>query len=82
MYPTIVIMLVESQRSMADICGISISDSRVTVKEVSLSGPRAATLGHLSFAVEQSESATESVSHSQWSRALQVGPGQDVWKAD
>ena len=50
MYPTVVIVLVETRRSMTDICDISVPNAS------RLAGPatseaRAATLGHPSFSV-------------------------------
>ena len=65
MYPTVVMVLVERQRSMADICEISPSNASKFSSTVS-SGDRAATLGHLSFAVGTKDNQLES----QRSRAL------------
>ena len=69
MYPTVVIVLVETQRSMADVCEISPSDAS------RLAGPlacesRPATLGRLSFAVGLVHTAGNEAG-SQRSRALQ-----------
>ena len=78
MYPTIVIVLVVTQRSMVDICDIRPSNP---VKEVNISETRAATEGHLSFAVAQHESVSDSVSdHPQWQGGLKGPEGLD-WKA-
>ena len=51
MYPTAIIVLIETQRSMADICEISPSDASRLAGPVA-SEPRPATLGHLFIAVE------------------------------
>ena len=59
MYPTVVVVLVESQRSMADICGIS-SSTASKVAGPMASSDRAATLGHLSFAVGTKDTEVES----------------------
>ena len=61
MYPTVVMVLVETHRSMTDICEIGPSDAS------NLAGPRAfetraATLGHLSFAATYSTMDSESES--------------------
>ena len=51
MYPTMVVVLVESQRSMTDVCGVNQSNAAQAV-ELGPSEARAATLGHpISFAV-------------------------------
>ena len=52
-YPTVVIVLVESQRSMADICEISPSIANRIAGQAT-SETRQATLGHLSFTASQS----------------------------
>ena len=52
MYPTIVIVLVETQRSMTDICEIGTPNaSRLADPVPVASEARATTLGHPSFAV-------------------------------
>ena len=51
MYPTIVVVLVETQRSMTDICEIGPSNASKIAGSVAFDHEaRAATLGHLSFA--------------------------------
>ena len=71
-----VILLVETQRSMTDICDISPSNAS------KLAGPVAsedcpATLGHLSFAVGPVYSTTDNEAESQRSRALRSQDRQD-----
>ena len=75
MYPTVVILLVESQRSMMDVCEISLSNAN------KLTGPaaseaRPANFGHLSFAVGPVHSTTDNEAESQCSRALEGQGGQ------
>jgi len=70
MYPAVVIVLVETQRSMMDVCEMSPST------ESKFAGPgasegRAATFGHLSFAVGSMNSTIENESEFQRSRVLQ-----------
>ena len=50
MYPTVVMVLVDTQRSMMDVCEISPSNASKLAGTVA-SEARLATLGHLSFAV-------------------------------
>ena len=51
MYPTIVVVLVETQRSMVDICEIGTSNASKTAGAVASDHEaHAATLGHISFA--------------------------------
>ena len=76
MYPTVVMVLVETQRSMADICEISPSNASRLAGPVA-SEARPATLGHLSFAVGPVHSATDNEAESQRSRALQSQGGQE-----
>jgi len=76
MYPTVVILLVETQRSMTDICEISPSNRS------KLAGPAAseawpAPVGHLFFAVGQVHSRTDNEAESQRSHALQSQDGQE-----
>ena len=74
MYPTVVIILVQSQRSVTDICEISPSTaSRLAGPVTSAAHP--ATLGHLSFAVGTVHSSTDSEAEPQRSRALQSQGG-------
>ena len=75
-YPTVVIVLVESQRSMADICEISPSIAN------RMAGPAAsetylANLGHLSLAVAPIHGTTDNEAESQRPRALQARYGQE-----
>ena len=68
MYPTVVIVLVETQRSMMDVCEIGPSNSG------KLSGPVALeacppTLGHLPFEVGPVRSSTDNEAETQRSRA-------------
>ena len=76
MYPTVVMLLVESQRSITDVCEISSSNTS------KLAGPVAreaypATLGHLSFAVGPVNSSTDDDAVFQRSHALQRQGGQE-----
>ena len=76
MYPTLVILLVETQRSMPEICEISPSNTRKLAGPVA-SEARPATLGHLSFAVGPVYSTTDNEAESQGSRTLQSQGGQE-----
>ena len=80
MYPAIVILLVETQRSMTVICGISPSN---TLNGVSPPALRPMTLEQppFEFAVGPDEGAIDSVPHPSLSRALQSHDGQENWKA-
>jgi len=62
MYPTVVILLVETQRSMTDICEISPSNAS---KLAASSEARPATSGHLSFAVGPVDITTDDEAESQ-----------------
>ena len=75
MYPTVVILLVETQRSMMDVCDVSPSNAGKLVGPAA-SEARPATLGHLSFARGPVYS-TDNEAESQRSRALQSQGGQD-----
>ena len=76
MYPTVVMILVETQRSMPDVCEISPSNaSRFAGRAASDARP--ATFGHLSFAVEPVHSTMDNEVESQRSRALQSQGGQE-----
>ena len=70
MYPTVVIVLVETQRSMMDVCGIGTSNASKLAGPM-LSELRPATLGHLSFALRPVHSTTDDEAESQRSHALQ-----------
>ena len=61
MYPTIVIILVETQRSITDICEISVLNASKFSGPVT-SEARAATFGHLSFTVLNSTMDSEAES--------------------
>ena len=63
-YPTLVIVLVETQRSMSDICEISPSNAS-KIPGLMASDTRAATLGHLSFAAGTVHSTTDNELESQ-----------------
>jgi len=74
MYPTVVVVLVETQRSMTDICEVS--------SATKIAGPappesRPATLGHLSFAVGPMHSTIDIELESQWPPALQSQDGEE-----
>jgi len=70
MYPTVVIVLVETQRSMTDICEIDPSNASKSAGPVA-SEVRPASLGPLSFAVGPVYSTTDNEAESQSSRTLQ-----------
>ena len=76
MYPTVVVVLVETQRSMTDVCEISASNAS-TVAGPMASEARPATSEHLSFAVGPVHSTTDNEAESQRSRALQSKGGQE-----
>ena len=76
MYPTVVIVLVETQRSMTDICEINVPNAGRLANPMA-SESRAATLGHLSFAVMNSTTDNDTKSLS--SRASQ---SKDVQERD
>ena len=76
MYPTVVILLVETQRSMTDVCEISPSNA------IKLAGPvapeaRPATSGHPSLAVGLVYSSTDNEAETQRPRALGSRGGQE-----
>ena len=75
MYPTVVIVLVETQRSMADICEIGPPNASQLAGPVA-SEARPATLGHLSFAVGPVHT-TDDEAESQRSCVLQSQGGQE-----
>jgi len=78
MYPTVVIILVETQRSMTDMCEISPSNASKLAGSMA-SEARPATLGHLSFAVGPIYSATDydNGAESRRSPTLQSQGGQE-----
>ena len=73
MYPTVMIVLTESQRSMAGICEISPSNASRLTDPVA-SEDRPTNLGHLSFAVGPVYSLTDNKAEPQRFRVL-LGPG-------
>jgi len=75
MYPTLTIVLVETQRSMIDVCEIGPSNASKFAGAVS-SEARGATSGHLSFPVEQIRTTMDSESVFLHSRALWGRDGQ------
>lgn len=83
MYPTTVILLVETQRSMMDICEISPSNASKLAAPVA-SDARPPTAGHLSFAVGRPgpvHSTTDDEAQAQLSRAFQSQGGlEHVWR--
>ena len=76
MYPTVIIIVVETQRSMTDICEISPSNAGRLGGPVA-SDARPATLGHLSFALGPVHSTTYNETESQHSRALRSQGGKE-----
>ena len=76
MYPTAIIVLIETQRSMADVCEIGPpSASKLGAPVASEAHP--ATFGHLSFAIWPVHSTTDDEAGSQRSRVLQSQGGQE-----
>ena len=75
MYPTMVIVLVETQRSMVDVCESGTSNASKLAHSMP-SEPRPATLGCLSFVLGPVHSTTDDEAESQRSRALQSQGGQ------
>ena len=67
MYPTVVIVLVETQRSMADVCEISLSATSSLAGPVA-SEPRLATIGDPPFAAAPLLTTTDNEAESQCSR--------------
>ena len=76
MYPTLVIVLVETQRSMTDICEIGLSNASKPAGPVA-SEARPATLGRLSFAVGPVHTMTDDEAEYQRWQALQSQYGQE-----
>ena len=76
MYPTLVIVLVETQRSMTNICEIGPSNARKSAGPVA-SRAHPATLGPLSFAVGPVHTTTDDEAESQRWHALQSQGGQE-----
>ena len=77
MYPTVLIVLIETQRSMTDVCGISPSNASKLSGPVA-SGARPATLGHLSFAVGPVHRAMDNEAETPRPRAEQRWTGSDL----
>jgi hypothetical protein len=69
MYPTVVILMVETQRSMMDVCQISLQNASNIAGPVT-SDARPATLGHLSFAAGPLHTTTENEAEYLPSRTL------------
>ena len=69
MYPTVVVLLIETQRSMTDICEINLPNRSKPAGPVAFEA-RPTTIGHLSFAVGPVHSATDNEAESQYSRNL------------
>ena len=76
MYPTVVIVLVETQRSMADFCEISPSIA-IRLKGPTASQARPATSGRFSFAVGPVYNTMTYELESQPSRTVQNPGGQE-----
>ena len=76
MYPTVVIVLVETQRSVTDVCDFSPSNASKLVGPAAPE-PSAATLGHISFVVGPTHSTMDNDSESLHSRALQSQDRQE-----
>ena len=75
MYPSVVIVLVETQRSMVNVCEIGTSDARKLTGPMA-SEPRPAALGRLSFVLGPVHGTTDDEAESQRLRALQSQGGQ------
>ena len=75
MYPTVVIVLVETQRSMADFCEIGPSYTS-RLPGPGASEPRLATIGSLSFAAASFLTTTDNEAESQRVRASESQVGQ------
>jgi len=76
MYPTVVIVLVETQRSITDVWEIRPSNLSKLAGPVA-SEARSATLGHLSFAGGPVYRTTDNEAETQPSRTLQSQGGQE-----
>ena len=76
MYPTVVILLVETQRSMTDVWEISPSIAGRLAGPALPEAPPA-TFRHLSFTVEPVQSMTDNEAVSQRSRVVQSQSGQE-----
>ena len=75
MYPTVVMLLVETQRSMANVCEISPSNASKFAAPVA-SEARPSTLRHLSFAAGPVHTTTDNKAKSRRSHALCRQGGQ------
>ena len=73
------IILVESQRSMAEVCGVSPWDAS-KVDATDTSGTRPATFGHLSFAAGQGQTTMDTESYVHGSHALYTSKDSDFEK--
>ena len=77
MYPTVVIVLVETQRSMVDVCEINLFNTSGKLRAPVASEARPGTLGPLSFAIGPIHSKTDDEAESRRSRVLQSQGGQE-----
>ena len=72
MYPTVVMLLVESQRSMMNVCEISLSNaSKLAGPAASEARPATLNLGHLSSATGPVHITSDNEAESRLSRVLQ-----------
>jgi len=76
MFLTVMIVLVETQRSIPDVCEFSPSNASRLARPMETEA-RPATLEHLSFAVGPVHSMTDNEAESQRSRAVQGQGGQE-----
>jgi len=81
MYPTLVVVLVETRRSMTDIWEITPLSNASQIAGPVASDARAATLEHLSFAIGPIYSTMDNELESQRSRTSQSqdGRGNMAW---
>ena len=77
MYPTVVVVLVETQRSMMDICEIGPSNASQFAGSVASRASGTENLGRLSFAVGSVRSTTDNGAESQCPRAVQSQGGRE-----
>ena len=71
MYPTLVLVLIKTQRSMTDVCEVGSLNASKPAAGPAVSQARSTTLGPLSFALGPMHSTTDDDAESQRSRALQ-----------
>ena len=77
MYPTIVMLLVENQRSMTDVCEISPSYASKFVGQARVASEARHAKNNLSFPFRPVHTTTDSEAESQRSHALQSQSGQE-----